>query len=540
MKNFLTVLIVLACILTGELWAAETWSMVVVYTNDIHGGIDSSEATFMNPEYPPGLGGGASAARVINYARDYCKEQGKGFLLIDTGDIFQGTLVGTKSEGEAVMRFMNEVGYDAWVIGNHEFDLGRDVCEDLMRQANFPTLSANIFDSTDAGLVHFAQPYLIRDLGSLKVGLVGITTAGTMRASFAENVRGLYFGPETTALAAYRDTVRALGADIVIAACHLGLPYDRWEAWDDLEKRAAEGFDSDYCRNAFELARRVDGIDILFAGDIHVGYQEPWIDPVTHTPCFQGYGRGTNVLLVEFEFDLETKTLLGWKPFQDQGTLVTLLSERYPRNREVAETIDTVVARVEEGFNEKIGEAIVPVTRIGEGESLLGNLVCDAMMWRLKGDVAVTNKGGVRTDLPQGNITPRDVFNVLPFDNTLGAVNVTGEFLKQVIEDKVQYGGSGLYVAGMRIKIDRSREPGDRVASMEIGGKPYDPDGVYRLVTTDYLLEGNSGMKRLEELRSTAAVESGVYMRESVIEYLQEFSPIEPKLDGRWQFVERR
>jgi len=82
----------------------------------LHGGVDSSEATFMNPEFPPQLGGGASAATLITWTRDYCRKSGKGFLLLDTGDIFQGTLVGTKSEGEAVMRYMNEVGYDAWVV----------------------------------------------------------------------------------------------------------------------------------------------------------------------------------------------------------------------------------------------------------------------------------------------------------------------------------------------------------------------------------------------------------------------------------------
>jgi 5'-nucleotidase/UDP-sugar diphosphatase len=519
---------------------AETYSVVICNTNDVHGGVDSSQADFMNPEFPPQLGGGASAATLITKLRAYCREQGKGFLLIDTGDIFQGTLVGTKTEGDAVVRYMNQVGYDLWVPGNHEFDLGRKVTERLMKEAEFPFVSANVIDSTGGAAKHFAQPYFIRDFGKLKVGIVGITTSGTERASFEENVRDLSFLPEVSTLAAYRDTLRNQGVDIVIAACHLGLPYDRWEAWDELEKKAAEGWKSDYAGNAFELARRVSGIDILFAGDIHVGYQEPWVDPVTHTPCFQGYGRGTNLMAIEFTFDLETKSLIGWKPFADQGTLLTLFSDEFPRDRDVAETIDTVVARVETGFGEKIGEAIIPITRSGDAESLLGNMVCDAMQWRLKGDIAITNKGGIRTDLPSGNITPRDVFNVLPFDNTLGTVNVTGQFMKDMIEEKVVYGGSGLYISGMRVKVDRNRPIGDRVVSLEIGGKPYEPNKEYRLVTTDYLLEGNSGMEKLTSLRSQAAIESGVFMRESLIEYIKQFSPLEPKLDGRWQWVDSK
>ncbi len=530
MKAALVVLLLLAT----SAFAANTWSLVVLHSNDVHGGIDSSEATFMNPEFPPQLGGGASAARLITYMREYARRTGKGFLLLDTGDIFQGTLVGTKSKGEAVMRYMNEVGYDAWVIGNHEFDLGRDVCEALMKQAEFPTLSSNIFDTTATGVKPFAQPYLIKDYGPLKVGIIGITTTGTTRASFEENVKHLYFAPETTLLAAYRDSLNARGVDIIIAACHLGLPFDRWEAWDDLERHAGEGWKSDYARNAMELARRVEGIDIMFCGDIHVGYEKPWVDPVTHTPCFQGYGRGTNLHAIEYTFDLDTKQLIGWEPFEEEGVLITLLTDRFPRDRKIAETIDTVVARVETGFNEKIGEAVIPITRTGETESLAGNLICDAMLWKLHGDISLTNKGGVRTDFPQGNITPRDVFNVLPFDNTLGAVTVTGQFLKDLIEDKVAYGGSGMYVGGMKVRVDRSRPKGERVVSLEIGGKPYEPDKQYRLVTTDYLLEGNSGMEKLAALRDQAAVESGVFMREAVVEYIGQFSPLHPKMDGRF------
>jgi 5'-nucleotidase/UDP-sugar diphosphatase len=536
MIRFLFLLLLsLLCAFTVQ--AADTWSLVICHSNDVHGGVDSSEATFMNPEHPPELGGAASAMRIINRLRRFARENQDGFLLLDTGDIFQGTLVGTKTQGEAVMRAMNQMGYNAWVLGNHEFDLGRDVPEALMKQANFPTLSANIYDTTGGVWRHFAQPYLIKDYGAFKVGIIGITTAGTVREAFAENIKNLYFAPEVTTLSMYRDTLRQMGVDVIIAATHLGLPFDRWEAWDDVERREKEGWKSDYAKNAMELVRRVPGIDILFAGDIHVGYQEPWVDPVNHTPCFQGYGRGTNLLAVRFDFDRQTRKLVGWKPFAEEGTLITLLSDRFPRVREVAHPIDTAQARVEKGYDEKIGEAVYPVTRTGENESLLGNLICDAMLWKMKGDIAITNKGGVRTDLPAGTITPRDVFNVLPFDNTLSTVSVTGRFLKDLLEDKLAYGGSGLYVAGMRVKVDRSKPKGERIVSLEIGGKPYAPDSSYRLVTTDYLLEGNSGMEMLMPLRNQAAVESGVYMRDAVVEYIREHSPLEPKLDGRWTTI---
>jgi 5'-nucleotidase/UDP-sugar diphosphatase len=154
-----TVAAFLLIVLIGPaLYAAGTWSLVVCHSNDVHGGVDSSEATFMNPEFPPQLGGGASAATLIYRLRQYCRERGFGFLLLDTGDIFQGTLVGTLTQGKAVVRYMNEVGYDAWVLGNHEFDLGRAVPENLMAQAEFAVLSANVYDTSGGTWKHFAQP----------------------------------------------------------------------------------------------------------------------------------------------------------------------------------------------------------------------------------------------------------------------------------------------------------------------------------------------------------------------------------------------
>lgn len=518
--------------------AAKPIRLLVLHTNDIHGGIDASKATFMNPEFPPSLGGGASVARIIRTMRERAAQEEMGFLLIDTGDIWQGTLIGTKTAGRAVVDYMNTIGYDAVVIGNHEFDLGRKMFEDsCLSRAKFPVISCNIFDSTATGMRHYVLPYIIKELGGLKVAIIGLTTAGTQRASFSENIRGLYFAPEASLTQAYIDTVRTLGADLVFVACHLGLPYDRMEAWRELEERAAKGWTSGYVRNAFELARRIHGADVMLCGDIHVGYEEPWVDPVTHIPCFQGYARGTSIAAIEFEIDPETKTIICWKPYADRGVLLTTFADEFPREQDIAEAIDTEVARVEKGFDEPIGETLVNLPRIGEGETLMGNLVCDAMRWKMQGDVAFTNRGGVRADISAGYIMPRDVFTVLPFDNLLVAVQLSGAFLKELFEDKLIYGGSGLFVSGMQVVVNRSRPPGDRITVFKIGGQDVERDRLYRVITTDYLLEGNSGMTKLATYRSEAGAESGILMRDAMVEYVRAHSPLNPRLDGRWKFT---
>ncbi|MBU1936833.1 5'-nucleotidase C-terminal domain-containing protein, partial [bacterium] len=275
----------------------------------------------------------------------------------------------------------------------------------------------------------------------------------------------------------------------------------------------------------------------IFCGHIHVGYQEPWVDPVTHIPCFQGYARGTSIAAIEFEIDPETKTLIRWKPYADQGLLLTTFADEFPREQDIAEPIDADVARVEKGFDEPIGESLVNLPRIGEGETLMGNLVCDAMRWKLQGDVAFTNRGGVRADLSMGKITPRDVFMVLPFQNELVEVLLTGKFLRELFEDKLAFGGSGMFISGLQIEVDRSRPPGNRITVFKIGGKDAEPGRLYRVITTDYLLEGNSGMAKLFE-HSDEATPAGVLMRDAMVEYIREHSPLNPKLDGRWKFVQ--
>jgi 5'-nucleotidase/UDP-sugar diphosphatase len=517
-------------------FASPGWSIdiTVCHTNDMHGGIDETGAVYMNPDFPPPLGGGASAKDVIDYFREQAKDRGEGFLLLDAGDFFQGTPVGTRTQGTAIMDFMNRMDYDAATIGNHEFDIGKDALIALIKQSNFPFLVCNLFDTRTGELVDFAQPYLIKDIAGVKVGLVGAVLHSTPEMAFPENIKGLEFGPEVPALTKWAQIARSKGAELVFAIVHTGLPYDREEGWKDLQKRADRGFKNGYATNAMELAHRVPDVDIFFCGHIHVGYDQPWEDPVTHALCFQTWGRGSGIGVVTLKIDGSTHTLSGYKLYGDGSEILTLFSEEFPRNPEEATAIDTVVARVEAGMDQPIGSSLEPLTRTGAQESLMGNLVADAMRQELNGDFAFTNKGGVRAEIAAGPITPRDVFAVIPFDNQLVALNLTGKFLSELIESKLQRPGSGMYISGARIVVDPAAPQGERLVSFYIGGKPVDPDQVYKIVTTDYLLQGNSGMQLLTSVPESSTTYTGVLMRNAVEDYITRNSPLSPQLDGRW------
>jgi len=137
-KRFFYLLLIFFC--GSALVTAQdgTQRLIIFYTNDVHGGITEQEADFLNPDFPPILGGGAAAANIIFRARKEAEKRGDIVLVLDAGDIFQGTPLGTKTEGKAIIEYMNRVGYDAATAGNHDFDLGKEVFINLTKMANFP------------------------------------------------------------------------------------------------------------------------------------------------------------------------------------------------------------------------------------------------------------------------------------------------------------------------------------------------------------------------------------------------------------------
>ena len=188
---YLTTFLSLLCI--PSLWALDGQRIVVMHTNDVHGGINPQKATFMSREFPPSLGGGASQATIIQAEREKAKENGWGFLLIDDGDIFQGTPVGTKTKGRAVIDYMNRVGYDLLTVGNHDFDKGVDNLRELAEMANFPFLGANVVNAETGEILSFLKPYLIKEVGGIKLGIIGLCTTETQQMSFPGNIKGVKF-----------------------------------------------------------------------------------------------------------------------------------------------------------------------------------------------------------------------------------------------------------------------------------------------------------------------------------------------------------
>jgi 2',3'-cyclic-nucleotide 2'-phosphodiesterase (5'-nucleotidase family) len=517
----------------------------LMWTNDVHGHIAPEPARFMNPEFPPPLGGAASAAAYIKRVRERAAAAGEAVLLVDVGDMFQGTPIGNKTQGRAVIDYFNAIGYDLAVPGNHDFDLGRDVTQMLAERSTFPWLAANLVEKETGRVVPWAVPAVMIHIQGIKIGVIGIITTGTAAMSFPDHIKGLEFLPMAPTIAQYRDELREQGADLIFLAIHEGLPFDPAEGWRRLtgaEVTETEGefggrYGANYsggAPNLMELVNKVPGIDFAVGGHTHRGYDEPWIDPVNHTMCFETFGNGSSLGHAILLVDRATRQLVGWERSHDRGTIITLFEDQHWPDQDIAGIIAPYLEETEREMARVVGRSAVSLPRGDAGNSVMGNLVVDAMRARFDADFSFQNLGGVRADLPAGPITAGDVFSVLPFGNELMIVQMDGRMLRRVIESRIAGSGSGLYVSGVRMEYDLGRPNFDRVVTLEIGGEAWDPDRTYRTVVTNYLLEGNSGLDFLTTIPAASVMPTSVRTAEAMEWYLQQHETVRPRIDDRW------
>ncbi len=524
-------------------WSDQDYQRITVFfTNDVHGGVVNTEATFINPEFPPIVGGGASAARYINSVRHVAEQRGWGVLLLDQGDIFQGTLLGTRTGGRAMIDYMNLIRYDAMAVGNHDFDLGKENLMEIQKLAEFPFLAANIVDKETGELAPFVKPYIVKDIHGIRIGILGLGTRSTLSMSYPAHVAGLDFLPEIPTARKYVKILREQEkCDFVILSTHAWLDYNPEEGYAKLLDGIANGKDFEsVAASGIEIAHFVPGLDMVLTGHVHRGQNIPWEDPDTHTLVVQSFANSSAALgHINLYFDRSHRALVGYDFDLDQGGMLTLFRDEYWPDQALDEKITAWQKEIEKGFDDVIGRSSEPLTRRSDGESLMGNLVADAMLAGGAADMAVSNYGGVRAEIKSGDITARDVFKVMPFDNRIVVMKVSGAFIKELLEDRVAGGSNGMLVAGARVVVDKNRPDRERVTLLEIGGKPYEPDRWYNLAVSDYLAEGNSGFGRLTQIGAENVAMTGLAIRDAIIKYVQDHTPLEPRLDGRFKIIKK-
>ena len=496
----ITVVMILSMLLPmGSIWADESSaatgsvSLTIVHTNDTHSRVLSSSSEI-------------GFARIASKVKEI-RNSNENVLVLDAGDTFNGQTISTLVKGESVAEVMNIIKYDAMVPGNHDFNYGQERLLELDQMTNFPIIAANIIKEDGSS---FLTPYIIKEFKGVTVGIFGLATPETVYKTNPNNVKGLTFEDPT---AAAERMVRELEgkADIVIALSHLGL-------------------DEGSVYTSKLLAEKVEGIDLIVDGHSHSVLAEGM--KVGDTLIVQTGEYGNNLGIVEIVYD--NGKVSAAKAFH----ITREAAEQLVEDDEVLKAIEVIKAEQDEITSAVIGRTEVELDGIREnvrtGETNLGNLITEAILKATGADAVITNGGGIRASIDVGDITKGEIITVLPFGNYVVVKKIKGSDIIAALEHGVSVypaaNGGFPHVAGIRFAFDSTKEAGNRVTNVEIGGKALDPNKEYFLATNDFMAAGGDNYTMLA---SGPIVTEMPGLDEIVMDYVAKYGTAGIKVDGR-------
>lgn len=447
--------------------------VVLLHTNDVHGQARPRPATWIDRENPPPIGGLPRLAAYVKRVRRESRESGAGVLLVDGGDWFQGTPEGLIEHGRSFVNALSKVGYDALTVGNHEFDHGVEPLAKMIADYEFPALCANVRVAEGGERIGWAKPWKIVEVAGLRVAIVGFLTPVTPSITHVD-ASSLHFEEPAVALSRVKEE---LGDDVdwILPITHLGVQGDR------------------------RLAKAHPDLDVIVGGHSHTYLKSG----VTQDDTFivQAGSKASAVGRLDLWFDPGTKELR-----DSRYQMVDLLEEpaEQDRNGAVDKICTALSSRSEREMSTAVGELLEPLERSFKrlNSSPAGNLIADAIREFMDADVAVQNRGGVRCDLPQGEITRRHLFELLPFGNHLVLLDLSGEELFECIRASVEGSAhTGLEVSGVEIVYSIDGDGEVTLADLVLGGERLDRERRYRFATNNFLAGGGDGYVTLKEAK---------------------------------------
>ncbi|MBI4371201.1 MAG: bifunctional metallophosphatase/5'-nucleotidase [Elusimicrobia bacterium] len=488
-----------ALALAAPLRAAQPITVHVYHTNDVHGWIMARPDSNGRPR------GGAPALAAL-LAKDP-----KPRLLLDAGDWWQGTPEGSLTKGEAVAETFNALGYDAVAVGNHDFDAGQDSLKALIGKFKMPVLAANIY-GPDGKRVPWAKPWIVKEVAGIKFGIFGLLTARMRALTFPKHVAGLTFRRESEAARAAVKALRREGADVIVAVTHVGF-----------EEEDKPPFAGDQ-----DLARRVEGIDLIVGGHSHTVLSRPWRDLVHGTLIAQAGSYLTRAGRIALAIDPVSKRVIS-----ADGELIDLRPDQVGEDSAVKAIVERRAAEAGRLFDQVVATAAAELSRRREGESPLGSWMADCYRDWSGADVALQNAGGIRADIPAGPVTLRTLFYVMPFDNELVGLRLTGAQLRAVLAHAVGAPRTG-QLSGVEVRRRRDGLIGERLVSAAVGDRPLDDGKTYVLETLDFLVSGGDGY----DFGDAVPAPSGVLARDVLRACAAKQGTISPPRPGRLKATE--
>jgi len=492
MKHFNIALVILALVvivlcgfIPGEC-AADELPLLIIHTNDLHGHMEPYVDESLAPP-PEKVGGAAYITALIKQLKE--KYPGNT-LLLDGGDCAMGTPLSNEFRGIPVIEYMNMLHYQAMAVGNHEFDWGLSDLKNMSRHAAFPFLTANVIDRETGEVPSWAKPYHIFQLDGEKIGIIGLTTTKTPEMSNPKNIKTLQFIDPLSVLPQYIEELHQKGVTIIGVLSHTGIIKDR------------------------EIAEKVPGISFIIGGHSHKALKDP--ENIRGTVIAQAGAYGMYVGALHLKIDTKTGQVLS---LTRKNELIPIIDGSIGKpDREVEELLSPYSVQINRTMNAILGhteEIISKTPPAGRGDSAIGDLITDILRQQSGAEIFFYNAGGLRNDLPAGNITRGDVYKVLPFDDYIVTMDLTGREILDILTFGTRDGQKMIQVSGLSFNYHSSEKAGKRLTSVKVGESSLKPDKTYRVGTIDYLFNGGDGymtFKKGKNIRSgTMLVRNIVY-----------------------------
>ena len=443
-------------------------TVTLLFTNDVESVYDPIEAFWLDDMKM--IGGIAEMTTLINELR----QNEPNVFLFDSGDIFTGALA-KLTQGELAFELMITMGYDAMAIGNHEFEYGHKVFAWQKNRAPFPVLGANFFYKDTN--IPYAQAHAIIERNGIRIGVIGIMGQDAVTAIIPSFIAPLDVTDPVKAVQKSIDELHE-EVDLIVLLTHQGKTAPM-QTDAESNPRLQRDIDADIF-----LAGAVEGADVLFAGHADAGTPTAIVHPKTGTLIMQTYGQATHLGYLQITLDEQTKEITS-----HDSKLIPVDPSKWGPDQRITKKLEHYRSQYPDLFK-VIGKTEAVFARRYIEESDVGNIFTDASVEATGADMAFIHSGGLRKDIPSGEVKRVDILDVHPFVSTVILKRMSGDQIRRAIEQSLTLERGLLQVSGLQIHYDLSRSEGNRIILLKHKGQTLDPNKVYSVAAPSFLAEG--------------------------------------------------
>jgi sulfur-oxidizing protein SoxB len=488
----------------------------ILHTSDIHGQLDIHDEFFWENGKPvfKKRGGFATLKTMLDELR---KQNPLNTLLVDGGDCFQGSAIASLTEGRAIVPLANKLNYDLVLPGNWEVAYGKRMLIHDMNNYSAAKICANMYHNDDLDHDLLFPPYQVFNLGGIKIGFIGYNDPLTPIRQSPAYSNGIKFTKPEKNLQEYVKTLREeRGCAMVFVVSHMGLSQQ------------------------VHLANQAcsEGVDYILGADTHERVREPLqgkFSKVTEPGAFASFVGKLDIVIENGKIKDEVYELLEVDPV------------KYPEDEDMKQAVKHAKKPFKKILNEVLGQSKTPLLRYYIIETPMDNLVTDAVMWKFKTDIAVSN--GFRFCPPLvpnpktglADITREYLWSMLPVNSEVKTADVKGKQILNWLEKELEnafskdankrFGGWFVRFNGMQVTFTIGNEKGKRVQQVCIKNELLDPEKIYTMVACERDGDPDNVLCRMLNVHNP--VKQGIFLHSVLEDYLAEFSPVSPKMEGR-------